>query len=250
MNTKPYVGITGITSREQSKAILALADEIGWPRSHRLMIGALVSYRGLVWGEAANPKQYVPVDRIDEVLIGDGRLLNLVHYNSRAAGLFAQIRDVIKRVSYADGIQLNIAWPREDQLRRLRERIYTTVVLQVSSNAYRMLGNSPAALVGRLKAYEGLIEYVLVDPSGGIGRQFDLAYAEEILGALVESGLGMKWGIAGGLGSDNISRLEALVRIYPELSWDAQARLRKIPDDTLDMTKVRAYLEASAELIR
>lgn len=250
MRTKPYAGITGITTRSQSEAIIEIAEEIGWPRDYKLMIGALASYKGLAFGKLANPNQYVYVDDIDTILIGDSRVLNLVHYNSRAAGLFAQIRDVIKRVTYADGVQLNIAWPDRYQLQRLRERIYTTVVLQIGPNAYKMAGD-PLKLIVKLENYRGLIDYVLIDPSGGLGRSFDVGFATDVLGELIQADLGYRLGIAGGLGPDNVDKLEPLLSTFEgyALCWDAQSRLRD-GEDRLDLGRCRDYLEASAELIR
>lgn len=248
MQAKPYVGITGITELAQSEALVAIAEDIGWPRSHKLMIGALVSYKGLAFGKLANPSQYIGVDQIDEVLVGDARVLNLIHYNSRAEGQYAQLHDVVRRVRYADGLQLNIDWPGEAQLRRLRERIYTTVVLQVGSRAYKSIGARPDRLVERLRSYSGLVDYVLIDPSSGTGTPFSSDFALTTLQALVDSRLPMKWGIAGGLSPDNLAKLEPLLWLYPKLSWDAQGRLRD-KQDNLDLGRCRAYLEASADSI-
>lgn len=247
MISKPYVGITGVTTRLQSEAISKYAEELGWPLTTQIMIGVLASYKGLR-GQLANPKQYPAVKQIGTVLINDRGFLNLVHYNSRADGLSAQLTEVLSDAIWADGVQLNIPWPHPDALRRFRNRTYMTVVQQISMRAYRMAGGTPGRMVKHLAAYEGLIEHVLIDPSGGTGHVFDVEYAKTVLAALVDSQLEFKWGIAGGLGMDNIGRLRPLLDIYPDLSWDAQARLRSA-DDQLDPGMWEPYLAASWSLV-
>lgn len=249
MYTQPYIGITGITTQRESEALVQMAESLGWPQSHGLMVGVLASYKGLSRGCLANPRQYVAMDRLDEVLVDDGRLLNLIHYNSRASGLYGQLREVLQGLKCVDGLQLNIAWPDPRQLDRLRSHHYAQIVLQVGATAYRMVGATPDGLLRALQPYAGLIERVLIDPSGGTGQVFDRQFARTILRRLVESDLPMRWGIAGGLGPDNLYRLEDLLSIYPQLSWDAQARLRN-DKDGLDLAKCRYYLEASLALIR
>lgn len=247
MKTKPYVGITGVTSIVQSEAIAGYAELLGWPRTHKVMVGALASYKGLR-GRSANPRQYVGVDQIDSVFVNDRVCLNLIHYNSRANGLFAQLNELLSDARYVDGVQLNISWPWLDALRRLQSRFYTVITLQISSRAYQMIGGTPTRLVSTLAPYEGLIEYVLIDPSGGTGKDFDSHLAKVMLKTLVDSGLGMKWGIAGGLGRGKLERLRPLLEIDPGLSWDAQARLRTISDE-LDESLWKPYLEESRKLL-
>ena len=248
MKTKPYIGITGVTCREQVEAIVEMADRIGLPRTHQLMIGVLASYRSLVWGELADPHQYVQVEVLNGVFVNDRRLFNLVHYNSRADGLVRQLVDLVSRVDCADGVQLNIPWPAVSSLRRHRERAYTPVVLQISHRAYCEVGGTPERLVERLRGYAGVIEYVLFDPSGGLGKDFDGKQAESILAALVEAELPFRYGVAGGLAPGKLQRLKPLLEIYSELSWDAQGGLRNQARQ-LDLGRCRRFLEESYDLI-
>ena len=247
MRSKPYVGITGVTTRSQSEAISKYVEALGWPQATQVMVGVLASYKGLC-RQPVNRNQYPEVEQIGSVLINDRGLLNLVHYNSRADGLAAQLIELLSDAGWADGVQLNIPWPPPEVLRRFRSRTYMTVVQQISTRAYRMAGGTPERLVRSLSAYEGLIEYVLIDPSGGTGHAFDAEFAKSALTALVDSQLEFKWGIAGGLGTDNLERLRPLLDLYPGLSWDAQARLRTA-DDRLDPGKWEPYLAASWSLI-
>lgn len=247
MNNLPYVGITGITEVGQSEAILRFARDLGWPRERLIMLGVLASYKGLVWGQPANPKQYVDIARLDEVVVDDERAFNLVHYNSRAQGLSTQLEDLLGLATAITGVQLNVAWPNASQLRRLRTRMYLKVVLQIGAEAWGMIGRDGGRLVEGLRQYAGLVDYVLIDPSGGLGRAFDPDFAAEVLVTLAGADLGMKLGIAGGLEPGKLEVLKPLLAIYPDLSWDAQGRLRD-ENDELDLGRCQDYLTESYEL--
>ncbi len=245
MLAKPYYGITGVTTIEQSQALLRTVDRLGLPRTHQLMIGVLASYKSLARGSLADPKQYVPVNELNDVLVHDRRLLNTVHYNSRADGLVLQLGDLLGRVRYARGVQLNIAWPAPEVLDQWRSEFYIRVILQVGSRAYGEVGRTPVDLAKRLERYAGLVDYVLFDSSGGTGTPFDDGEASRVLCALVATELPMRWGIAGGLNPDNLAaKLQPLREIYPDLSFDAQGGLRDPLTKGLSLDRSRAFLEA------
>lgn len=247
MRKTGYIGITGAKTYDESSKSLKIVREIGLPQTHRVMIGGLASYKGLAWGKVADTNQYVNPREFKHVLIPDRQFFNVLHYNSRSKGLTAQIERLLDLVEIADGVQLNIPWPDPDLLRRLRERYYTEVILQVSTEAAAMLGHEPGRIVAKLSEYEGLIDYALLDPSGGCGKSLDLAYITPILEACVTSRIDVGWGVAGGLGAGRLSALETLLDIYPKLSWDAQAKLRTTDGQKLDLAACRQYLLEGVE---
>ncbi len=128
-----------------------------------------------------------------------------------------------------DALQLDMAWPEPDAVRSgvsagAHRRI--EVILQVGSAAFAAVGNGPRALVGKLRAYDGAIQRVLLDRSGGKGvalvPQDLLPFARAIREEL--PGLGI--GVAGGLGAENVDGLlEPFVREFPDVSVDAQTLL-------------------------
>lgn len=249
MRNMSYIGITGIKTATDSKALVEIVHTLDLPSSHLLMLGGLASYKGLRLGYVSDPTQYVLPSGLNKALIGNPQILNIVHYNSRHDGLLDQIKDVLDVVDCADGIQLNIPWPEPEMLAVLREETVPVVILQVSGAASEDLDHAPGRIADRLGDYEGLIDYALIDPSGGVGRGFEPEYAVAVLEALVHSGLAIQWGIAGGLGPGSLGNLEPLLQIYPELSWDAQARLRKGDGQALDLAACEAYLLEGVELL-
>jgi hypothetical protein len=90
--------------------------------------------------------------------------------------------------------------------------------------------------VEKLKAYQGIIQYALIDPSGGQGLDFDLERAATLLLSM-QKNLEITPGVAGGFGPINVGdRVRALNNISscdgcdrPQLRdycIDAQGKLR------------------------
>ncbi len=174
--------------------------------------------------------------------MNDPRVFNVLHYNSRAHGLVGQIERLLDEVGVVDGIQLNIPWPDPGLLRRLRERFYTEIILQVSTEAMNMLDNKPKRIAHELALYEGVIDYALLDPSGGVGKSIELSHISPILLECVRADLEMGLGVAGGFGAGRLTVLEQLLDICPNLSWDAQARLRTSDGQALDLAACERYM--------
>jgi len=110
----------------------------------------------------------------------------------------------------------------------------------------QLVDRYPKKLRKAVNPYKGLVDYVLLDPSGGIGRQFDPEVERPYLEALVDMGIGL--GVAGGLSPSTLHLLEPLVKDFPQLSIDAEGRLRN-QDDQLDLTVVSSYLQKAYELL-
>jgi hypothetical protein len=232
MSKTAYIGITGVMSRSESKSLISSAR----------INGFFGSYKGLVWGQVSDPSQYIPQDELSNVFVDDPRVFNVLHYNSRAHGLLGQIERLLSNVEIADGIQLNIPWPDPAILRRLRERYYVEVILQVSAEAMNMLDNNPNTIAAKIRQYDGLIDYVLIDPSGGVGTEFELSRIVPILEDCIALGLDIGLGVAGGLRAGRLDVLKPLLKICPDLSWDAQAGLRTVDRQALDLAACERYM--------
>ena len=88
------------------------------------------------------------------------------------------------------------------------------------------ISDDPIRLVNRVRKYQGLVNYVLLDPSGGTGRLFNPEELKKFLGRLYEAQLDLSYGVAGGLSPTTLNLLESLVKEFPNLSIDAEGRLR------------------------
>jgi hypothetical protein len=251
-NVAQYVGITGLTSPAQVLEIQSMLDRVKWPDECKFMNGILVSRKTLRGLEPDNPAQYRPLSEIPDLLPSDPRFFNVIHFNSRDPRLLKQLDEVLEISDKIHAIQLNIHWPNDAELVDwVAQGSGVKLILQISRRAFDSIGASPTDLLECLNNYRGIASYVLFDPSGGTGAPYDRREAEEVLKALVDSSLPMRWGVAGGLSAERIYGLKSLLEIYPGLCWDAQSRLRSgCPGDMLDTEKCYGFLASSAALLR
>ena len=236
---KPYIGITGFMSGGEVRVMLNLMPK---NCSRKLMVGALIDWRTLN-GLTPNkwPNRYPAIKEISGIFTDHQAVLNLAHYHTRElTTLYWQLEDIIKSCGpNLHGLQLNIAWPDPMILKLLRAKPGIQIVLQVGDRAFEMIRHSPERLATKIaEEYDGLIDRVLLDPSGGTGKEFDPAEIAEYLSALkktrLDFGLNFGLGVAGGLSSKNLRRVEPLLSEFPDLSIDAEGRLRN-SDDQLDL---------------
>lgn len=241
-----YVGITGFTDEDQVYQVtnLLLPDML----LQKLMVGVLVSHKTLHGETNKWPNRYPKMDKIGQIFVKHPQVLNIVHYHtSEQTDLFAQLELVMKYAGDScDGIQLNIVWPDPKEIQKFK-KIFPEkkIVLQLS----RTILNQPPDHVARRLVidYEGLIDYVLLDASGGQGLDLDanflLPYVEKI--KLMPQPVDIV--VAGGLWSNNLYLLDPLLSVYPDLSIDAEGNLRDF-NDNLWMIRVKNYLIESMTL--
>lgn len=180
MNTKeiPYIGVTGVSTVEEAiqinntfKTAIKGKDRLG-------MVGYLVSNRTLL-GEKERYEKYPPIEILPQLLaITAETSLNTIHYRTNEPKSLAtqidrllEIEDIYKR-HLCHGIQLNISWPRIDQVEEIKKK-YSDLKLILSLNEKALRKNSRVEIVNHLKNYNDFINYIIIDPSGGIGKQFE-----------------------------------------------------------------------------
>ncbi len=254
----PYVGITGFTKRSEVEALLSVVPVEQIPNKRLLMVGALASAKTLRGETNKYPNRYPAIADIAKIFIPDrNRAINLVHYNTdepdRLGVQLVQVASTYAdEVGYSfDGFQLNAAWPHPDQIVQLFGQFAElAIVLQIGRRAFEMVGNDPNKLACRVLDYAGVIDYVLLDPSGGKGRPFDPECARGYLRALRDQNLGsmdIGFGVAGGLSPTTLNLIEPLLEEFSDFSIDAEGRLRTI-EDHLDLNVACEYLVEAQKL--
>ncbi len=239
----PYIGITGFTRAIAPELLLA---HVRQGAERKFMVGVLVSGATLRGGPSTVPR-FPPVDGIADIFPEDSRTLNMIHFNGLGRkSLHAVLRHLAKIGGpNLNGIQLNLHWPEPADIQLFRHtHPDLKLVLQLGSRALRrvdIMDNIPK----RLNEYEGLIDYILVDPSGGRGVRFDPERAEIMVRAIVASGFAPV--VAGGLCAGTLDPIRRLLKLFPEISWDAEGRLMK-EDGELSPRECSRYLSASFAL--
>lgn len=256
---KPYIGITGFMDIAETRAMIAAAEKL-FPRdfNRRLMVGVLASLKTLRGKLAGRPNRYPKLHDIRGIFIKHDLALNLIHYATKEPETLC---DQLLRISgYAygliNGFQLNIAWPDRKELDKFLTMMTTlageswdaTLVLQVGRHAMEMVENSPEKLAAKVSEYEGLVKYVLLDPSCGRGEFMNPREADTLIQTIKAKGLKMGIGVAGGLSELSVESIVGpLAAKYPDLSIDAESKLRDI-EDHLNLLASENYIKRAVEL--
>jgi len=258
----PYVGITGPVTTEEVNAIISEYAAAGYSMSsnHMPMIGFLASYKTLN-GLPTENRRYPPVGDIPALLTAArGKVFPAIHYNSREMEtlssqlerLFAPVYDA----ALCRATQLNIIWPPINQLEMVKGTMPgLQIIFQLSHKA--MDGRTPAQISTEICKYGKTIDYVLIDPSGGRGKEFDIGNSVMLYYAIREKNPRICVGFAGGFTGDNVAeRVHELIKKTGDSSFciDAEGGLRdkvteNYGDDLLNMGKVRKYLQSAASVL-
>lgn len=245
---RPYIGVTGFMSYREVQILLDQDLSIT-TMDKLLMVGVLASSKTLAGMKNRWPMRYPLVSQLGSVFLRFKNALNLIHFNTDTPECLVEQLAILSRLSGPDlhGFQLNMRWPDPRLIEEHRKKCEQhVIVLQVGGQAFRMIDNSGKVLVQKLKEYRGLVDYVLLDKSGGVGIPLDANFLVRHIHAIREAELPFRVGVAGGLSAENIGLIDPLVKVFEGLSFDAEGNLRD-ENDHLDLEKARAYVRAARE---
>ena len=260
---KPYIGITGVTSTNEVNDVSREFYEAGYNENseHLPMIGCLVSYK-TIKGESIKSKRYPKFDSLYRLMTqAKNNIFTMIHYYSeKPSSLSDQInlffnglyeQDLCKR------LQLNIDWPEIGQLRLIKNKFpEMEIVFQASYGIMESSGNKE--VISGIEKYGSLIDYILIDPSGGKSLEFDMNKSLDFYKEIKERIPMMSIGFAGGFHADNVlNRIKNLVNMLGNSSFsiDAEGGLRdkisdEIGNDILSTEKTRRYLRNTSQILK
>lgn len=259
---KPYIGITGAISKEHVLDLISSFNGNGINMCSDVvpMLGFLVSYKVLDSGSNPNDKRYLALSAISGLLeVSRDKAFSTIHYNTkRLESLYNEVSKIMEMDGICAnnpelGLQLNVVWPLSSEVEKIRVA-YPRLKIILQLNKKMMDSGTVDEVVERLVKEYSKMEYLLIDPSGGTGAEFDQGLSIEIYDSLIKHGFNGIIGFAGGLGGENS---ETTIRNIKNklgdvtFSVDAEGRLRdklsEMPKDTiLDIDKARSYIEGSA----
>lgn len=265
MKNYPYIGITGFMRSYEVKLILdtfvksrpliknSFYQTLFQGENDRiLMVGVLASVKTLYGKTNKWPNRYPKIEDIKNIfLCNPSHLLNLVHYSTgHIETLYPQLALLTEIAGpNCDGFQLNIAWPDADEMSVFKKRYpYKKIVLQVGRKALD-IANAVINLESHLSSYEGLIDYVLFDPSGGRGEPFDTGEMHHCLKVAQKCLKGVGIGVAGGLSAETLDNLQPILGDFPDISIDAESRLRN-ENDHLVLSKAEFYIKKAFKILK
>lgn len=263
MSRRPYVGVSGVMSADESWACVTAWREawasVGREPTHDLMLGALVSAKTLAGLSNKYPLRYPPIHEVAGCFFDAPGVLNLVHYASDrppSSDTLFQLHKVAGRRCH--GFQFNLSWPERIDLANLLGHCGSRrIVLQAGPKMLAEIGDA-ASLAARLEPYsrdfvgndgDALATDVLLDASGGNGLPIDAEAAAWSIHVIAAHCPGMGTGIAGGLCAETLDETVGKM-VRAGCSIDAE---RLVRDDAngggnLVMAKMDAYLRRAVAL--
>jgi hypothetical protein len=256
----PYIGVTGFKTVEEVQQFSDICFKAGlfgdaynhtvwYGIPHVPMFGFLCSNKRLADPLVGGTQSPSVQDLMTLTRITPIGAIPMIHYHSPEKEKLAD--DVRKLFDgpyelyrSCQALQINVDWPHADQIKRIRDSFSDMqIVLQLPKRA--MEGLNPSDIAGRVKEYQGLVQYVLVDPSGGEGKEFDIDSCRSILETLGHETKGITMGIAGGLDGKNVrDRVIAIAATLTHSGFciDAQGKLRTPDKQSLDMKLIGDYV--------
>ena len=207
--------------------------------SHQLMVGVMMSRKTLNDIPSKWSKIFPHKDSLSEIFIPDERVVNTIHYADYEVGVTCDLAlsETLERVvtyggPHLNAIQLDMIWPDPVELKKFRKNHNIPIVLQVGANAMAFCGESTLNTCARIKEYDDSIDAVLFDKSMGQGKGMDATLLARYVGVLNAECPTPLPAVAGGLGPTSLDLVRMLVCAYPNISIDAQSRLRTTGDAT------------------
>ncbi len=259
MTRNPYVGITDFTSFEQVERMLDVFQKhkpLG--SSRQLHIGVMMSYKTLNNIDSQYSNIFPHKDTIASIFRHNDN--NDAYYCLHYAdyGNQSLFTDLCRGIEYAgpfvNAIQLDMTWPDPGMIASgvHASRKNIEVILQIGKNAIEEVRSDPAEVVQRLRHYEGVIHRVLLDMSMGRGVSINAAHLIPFARVIRDQFPNLGLAVAGGLGPESINLLLPLVEEFPDLSIDAQGKLRPSGNivDPIDWKMASGYLAKALELLK
>jgi len=260
MRCKPYVGVTGFKTVQEIKRVCRVfgIEGFGEGNNYRSMIGFLVSEKRMSMPDVGG-KRSPQVNSLQALASHCPReSLPMMHYFTKSGETLSEQIDTLFSLdrmyeeNHCRALQLNVVWPPLSQMEKIISKFpKMEIVLQLPERATE--GLSAGEVANRAKAYDPLVSYALVDPSGGLGIEFDVDKSTELMFALREAMPTTRLGIAGGLGPENVrTMVEAVTKNFKDpFCIDAEGKLRdEGPNhNKLDIDKTATYIERASDFL-
>lgn len=222
------------------------------------MIGVMMSYKTLNDLPSRFTQAFPPKSAIPKLFVPHPLAFNTLHYADYEGSTervdIANMMEICLKGSL-HAVQLDMPWPDWHLLELIKRQSGWQVktVLQIGKTALDQCNNDPQEVCRQIESYgRQLVDYVLLDRSMGQGRGMDAPRLLPFLRAIADALPGLGLAVAGGLGPGRMSLVEPIVREFPDISIDAQGRLRPSGSalDPIDWSMAETYLrEASALLL-
>lgn len=256
---KPYISVTGVTNLQEARTLTKTFNRSLSPESsHQGAMGFLVTSRTLE-GINPRPSKFPCVSELPILLAGSkDTALNIIHYNTKnREGLAGQVTklfglDNIYRDKLCRALQLNVRWPDVNQVDAIRSALpELQIILPLTPRILRR--QTREEIAESIGKYENLIDFILIDPSGGRGTTFEASWVAPYYRLLKYYYPEKQIIVAGGFNESNLTlRLVQITHALMSGNFgiDAESGLRdKAPGDhygRLSLTRAVQFIEKAS----
>lgn len=252
----PYIGICDYMTSQQSLRSANLFQTLCTTRgltNRKLMIGTMMSFKTLngepsKWSVAWAKNEYVA-----KIFIDHPSVFNTLHYADYNCN--TSTSHLIEAAEWGGpnlhALQLDMVWPPDVIIRGLKRKFPNLkIILQVNTNAMAQMQDSPLLVSQQLQKYGEGVDYALLDKSHGRGVGMDATVLLEFVRVISDNLPNISIAVAGGLGPNTMHLAEPIVKEFPNVSIDAQGKLRPSGSamDPIDWNMADKYLEHAVKL--
>ncbi len=235
MKPRQYIGVTGITTLDDAENMNeSLEGYFG-------MYGILMSRKRL--SENKYDGRWADIRDIPDLMRNmPENSLRTIHWcdNEFRPDLLEKVMNISKGLCNA--VQLNIAYPSPELLKQFKEKNpEVKIIYQIERCTFK----DPRIMAQELEKYAPLVDYAIIDASGGEGIPIDKEVSRNIAVELEKLDLGIVF--AGGLTAQKVIEISDLIKEF-NASIDAEGRLMN-EERKLDNTKVKEYIKAGIEVM-
>jgi len=205
--TRPpgYIGITGFRTAEE---VRQLNDHVFRLPVGYFMFGITSSNKRLAdpTSQGGTSPRLLDINSLVKEIVTCN--LPMIHYFSSNSS--EQLADeVIALFDYCQldtscvGLQINALWPLPQQIENMRKAFEPQFKITMQLPQAALTANNDQ-IIKQLCDYDGLIQYALIDPSGGQGLDFNATRAGELMLRIADRFESITPGVAGGFSDANV----------------------------------------------
>jgi phosphoribosylanthranilate isomerase len=265
---KPYIGIAGITSREQGKALTdqfhTNAVGVGGRGYYGLIGYCLTSEMINADGKITN-QRYIGLDDLKILNPKQPFGRNAIHYSPHPKNpdkffipdlinIFMGKNSEIYKSTAGKVLQINRAFNISadllESVKHKKDGMFPDLEIIFQAGPGDITKMIPDELIARLRPYEKYISGILLDSSFGTGRKMDVRAFAPYIAALEKAFPDKILVFAGGLNPENAAaQIAALSRVTSRpFSIDVESGVRNEADE-LDLAKTETFIRRAAQQI-
>jgi len=248
LKIKPFIGVTGITSLKQAKAVIGLFDKskINMNSEFIPMLGYAVGKHGEIDKKFEHYKRYISVEKLAKSVLKytKDKALNMIHYSPNTETLDSNdvlyILDIVSKKG-CPAVKINIPNPAVEELLKIK-KAYPDIIIAFQLPLHMYL-KSPLEVVDYMKAFKGAFSYLFLDT-----RKENCSLICKELSKLPNLSLGLNGGTDPKEISNAIPPFISLLSPI-KLSLDVESFLRD-DKDNLVLSLTESYIQQATELLK